>query len=316
MRGAQLKAVPLFALLSPNDRAEVAAVAEFRDVAPGAVLFRRADVRSALFVVLTGRLRLTHMLQGRRETLALINAPGFLAEQALVHPTQLHEHTATADLPTTLLVLPGAAFLRLARKRPALGQRVLASVLDVLTDRLISADTKLLTVAATGRIAASAHDLDELSALILRTVLPAVRARLGLFVLFRPEQELAVIREALGYRKRLRGRRLPLRHDPVLGRILRSGEPLVVSREETLRDPHWRTLYGGAGLLAVPLIVGTHVVGALFVAEKRQGKDFSSNNQLLLTIVAQQIAVAVATASIEEQERMREELDRIYIKPL
>lgn len=316
MRGAQLKAIPLFALLAPNDRAELAAVAEVRTLAPGELLFRRGDVRSTLFIVLDGRMRLTHLLQGRRETLALINPPGFLAEQALVHPTQLHEHTATADLPTTVLALSGAAFLRLARKRPALGQRVLATVLDVLTDRLVSADTKLLTVAATGRIAAGAHDLDELSALILRTVLPAVRARLGLFVLFRPEPALAIVREALGYRKRLRGRRLPLQRDPVLGRVYRSGEPLVVSREETQRDPHWRTLYSGAGMLAVPFIVGVQAVGALFVAEKRQGKDFSANNRLLLTIVAQQIAVAVATTSIEEQERLREELERIYIKPL
>lgn len=316
MLPSRLKSVPLFAPLSPAERAELAAVVHVRAVHAGEVVFRRGDVRAALLVVITGRLRVTQTIRGRRETLALINPPGFVGEQALVHPTQLHEHTATADLTSTLLVLPGAAFLRLVRRRPTLGVKLLAATVDVLADRLTHADAKLLTVAATGRIAAAAVDLDELAALVLRILLPAVRARLGLFVLFKPEQGVAVVREALGYRKRFRGRRLPLARDPVLGRVLRSGETIVVSREEVQRDPHWQTRYSGPGMLAVPLVVGTHAVGALFVADKRQGEDFSVNNQLLLTIVAQQIAVAVATTAIEEQERLREELERIYIKPL
>lgn len=308
--------LPLFATLNASERLSLVRITERWTVEEGQPVFRRGELRQALVVVLKGRLRVVQTFNNQPETLAQLGPGSFIGEQALVNPTQLHEYSAMADLRSDLLLIPGAAFLKLRRSQPHLAVKLLSNILAVIADRLSHADTKLLTLYTTGKIATLAVDLHELTALVLQTILHTLRARLGVFVTFDPEADQLIIRQAVGYRRNLRGVRLPLRRDPLLGRLYRSRETIVIDRQSYHRDPHWKTPYAGPGVLAMPVTVGQKIIGAILVADKRGGQDFSVNNQLLLSIVARQIAVAIAEKAIEEEKHLVEELERVYIKPL
>ncbi|MBI3115288.1 MAG: cyclic nucleotide-binding domain-containing protein [Candidatus Kerfeldbacteria bacterium] len=316
MRKASHLDIPLFATLTETERKQLGDLGARRLFGEGDTVFRAGDLRNALMVVLKGRLRIFQMFNGHPETLALLEAGSFSGEEALVNPTKQHQHSAVADIASELLFIPGDAFLALERKQPHLAVKLLSSVLSVIADRLTHADTKLLTLYATGRIAALATDLRELIHLILSTVARTVHARQALFVLFHPEEQRAMIRDAIGYRKNLQGRSVALDRDPVLGRVFRSDEAVVVTRTQTSRDAHWETVYSSSGMLAVPITVGRSVLGAIYVGDKRNGEDFSVNNRLLLSIVTNQIAVSVQDAKLEEEKRASEELERVYIQPL
>ncbi len=313
---ARFRAIPLLAGLTVTERTQVLRLAEVRHYAEGEVVFRRGDLRQALVIVLEGRVRIYQVFNGQPETLAQLEPYAFIGEQALISPTQEHEQSATADIASTIVSLRGDDFLRLRRRQPHLAVKVLLNILATIADRLTHADTKLLTLYNTGKIASLASNLRELTSLVLRTVVHTVRAHNGLFVVFKPEENIAVIREAIGYRTTLTGVRLPLDRDPIFGRLARTGEDVVISREQLSRDSHWRTRYSTPGLLAVPIIVGKKIIGAICVGDKRQGQNFSVNNRLLLSIVARQTAVAVEEAALEEEKHLVEELERVYIKPL
>lgn len=311
-----LRDIPLFTALTPAERTLLASITKRREVVEGEHIFKRSDLRSALIMVVRGRIRIYHVFQGQVETLALLGPASFIGEQALINPTQLHQHSAVADIGSELLVIRGSDFLRLRRKQPHLAVKVLSGLVGMLADRLSHADTKLLTLYTTGKIAASAGTIQGLASSILRIVLPTVKARKGLFVLYRPEEQVAVIREAIGYRTNLPGARIPLGRDPILGRQLRNGEELLVTRSEYHHDAHWKTRYSGPGMLVEPIKAGTQTLGSLLFADKRDGEDFSVNNRLLTSVVARQVAAAVEDAALQEERQLREELKRVYIKPL
>lgn len=316
MNDRLLRNLPLFATLNAAERRALGNCGQRRLVKEGGELFERGRLRDSLIVVLKGRIRIFQMFNGRYETLALLETGSFIGEQALINPTQLHEQSAVADIASEVWTVPGNEFLRLQRQQPHLAVKVLSAVLNVISDRLTHADTKLLTLYTTGKIATLATDLQELAALVLRTLVRTVRARQGLFIVFKPAENHAIIREALGYRKNLSGRTIALERDPIFGRLCRNDERIVVTREQYSRDKHWRTIYSSPGFLTVPVSIGRDVIGAIYVGDKRNGENFSVNNRILLAIVANQIAVAIQDARTEEERRAKEELERVYIKPL
>lgn len=311
-----LREVPLFATLTANERLLVTQRATYRHFREQESIFRRGDLRGELLVVISGRIRLFQSFNGELEILALLEAGSFIGEQALINPTTRHEQSAVADSATDVFGLKGSDFLTLRRRHPHLAVKILSNVLCALADRLSHADTKLLTLYATGKIAALPANLNEQTSQILRTVAAAVHARQALFVVFQSADDAFVIREAIGYRKNLRGKRCHLAADPLFGRLHRLGEDLLVTREQYARDPHWKTAYSAPGMLLMPVTAGRRMIAAILVGDKRAGEDFSVNNRLLVSIVARQIASAVGEAAIEEERKLTEELERVYIKPL
>jgi signal transduction histidine kinase len=127
------------------------------------------------------------------------------------------------------------------------------------------------------------------------------------------------VRVARGEKKPIEGLRLKV-GEGVAGKVVQTGDPMVVqdtSLEHSF-SPIFDRLTGfiTRSMICVPLVVRGHPVGALQVLNKRNA-EFTSNDQELLTIMAQQIAVAMENAKLygrlqERFELAEKELSRTH----
>ncbi len=118
------------------------------------------------------------------------------------------------------------------------------------------------------------------------------------------------VRVARGEKKSLEGLRLKI-GEGVAGKVVQTGEPMVV--QDTSLEQNFSPIFDQItgfvtrSMICVPLLVRGHPVGALQVLNKRNG-EFTSNDLELLTIMAQQIAVAIENAKLYGRLQERFEL--------
>jgi signal transduction histidine kinase len=117
-------------------------------------------------------------------------------------------------------------------------------------------------------------------------------------------------RVARGEKKPLEGLRLKV-GEGVAGKVVQTGEPMVV--QDTSHEASFSPIFDHTtgfvtrSMICVPLLVRGRAVGALQVLNKRNG-EFTSNDLELLTIMAQQIAVAMENAKLYGRLQARFEL--------
>jgi len=106
--------------------------------------------------------------------------------------------------------------------------------------------------------------------------------------------------------ERLRMTRIHL-DETLVGRAAKLGRPLAVSDLSTAElDPHLAVLYeaGWRSLVAVPLLRGGQIVGALVVRRKQPG-EFSAETLALLELFADQSTLALLNAQLYRELKQR-----------
>jgi len=79
-----LRACPLFQTLSSAQLAQVAAIARRRELSGGEAVFREGEAGTELFVVLSGRVRISKRVPGvGEEALSILDPGGYFGEMAL-----------------------------------------------------------------------------------------------------------------------------------------------------------------------------------------------------------------------------------------
>jgi CRP/FNR family cyclic AMP-dependent transcriptional regulator len=132
-KGRLLSAVPLFARLGRTGLAEIAALVDEVDVAAGTVLTREGRSGGEFFVIVDGAIAVE-----RGGTVVRTLGPGeFLGEIALVDGGP-RTATATATVPTRLLVLAHREFHSLMDRFP----EVRMAVLQALAERVRALDAR------------------------------------------------------------------------------------------------------------------------------------------------------------------------------
>ena len=126
-----LRAVFLFRGLSEPERMVLAPYMEERRVAAGGVVVREGDAANEFFIVLEGQVRVT-----RGGTyLTDIGPRGHFGEFGLVRGNR-RSATVTATEDSFLYVLSREHFEEITRLRPALGSRLVLSLLESMGDRM------------------------------------------------------------------------------------------------------------------------------------------------------------------------------------
>jgi CRP-like cAMP-binding protein len=118
-----LKALSLFADLSPRELKIVQGLLHEREYLAGEVIFDEGEEGNALYIVRTGRVAICR--QGRPEhPIAEIDAGGFFGELALLDPAP-RSAQARALEPCKLAVFFGSDFLSLLETESQLSSRIL-----------------------------------------------------------------------------------------------------------------------------------------------------------------------------------------------
>lgn len=131
--------VPLFAGLEDEDLESLIAVANRRKYPKDGVIFFENDVGDALFMILSGRIKVTILSDdGREIILAMLSDADFFGEMSLLD-NEPRSATAIALQETEMVVLHQRDFLTIVEKRP----RVLINLLSVLSARLRKANQQI-----------------------------------------------------------------------------------------------------------------------------------------------------------------------------
>ena len=131
--------VPLFAGLEDEDLESLIAAANRRKYPKDGVIFFENDVGDALFMIVSGRVKVTILSDdGREIILAMLSDANFFGEMSLLD-NEPRSATAIALQETEMVVLHQRDFLAIVEKRP----RVLINLLSVLSSRLRKANQQI-----------------------------------------------------------------------------------------------------------------------------------------------------------------------------
>ena len=131
--------VPLFAGLEDEDLESLISVASRRKFPKDGVIFFEHDVGDALFMIFSGRVKVTILSDdGREIILAMLSDSDFFGEMSLLD-NEPRSATAIALQETEMVVFHQRDFLSIVEKRP----RVLINLLSVLSSRLRKANQQI-----------------------------------------------------------------------------------------------------------------------------------------------------------------------------
>lgn len=155
-----LDRVPLLAHLDAERRRTVREAGRTERVDQGAVLFHEGSPATAMFVVLSGRLKLVRYTARGREMLLHLVGPGQSFAEAAVFGDATYPATAEAVQDSEVWRLSRRVLLDLVRKDPELGlalaasvsrwTRTLASQLELLTQRRVEERLAIYLLSRTG----------------------------------------------------------------------------------------------------------------------------------------------------------------------
>lgn len=143
MLGPVLLGLPLFAMLSPAQAAELALRCSLRACERGQTIVRQGGRDGALFVLLSGRaITLRTDAQGREVILCLLGEGEVIGELDLIDGCA-HSSTVRCEERCMVLVMPAAAFAVHLARHPALAE----AMLKLLTRRLRHAHGRINSLA-------------------------------------------------------------------------------------------------------------------------------------------------------------------------
>jgi CRP/FNR family transcriptional regulator/CRP/FNR family cyclic AMP-dependent transcriptional regulator len=159
--------VPLFADLEDADLDSLIAVATRRKFPKDSVIFFEHDPGDSLFMILSGRVKVTILSDdGREIILSVLGEKDFFGEMSLLD-NEPRSATAIAMEDTEVVILHQKEFLSIVEKRP----RILVLLLAVLSSRLRKANHQIGSLALLdvyGRVASVLLDMAKESGVRLK----------------------------------------------------------------------------------------------------------------------------------------------------
>jgi signal transduction histidine kinase len=176
-----------------------------------------------------------------------------------------------------------------------------------------AARSQLERVQAVTDIALAHLDLDELLPVLLPRIRDILRTDTCALLLLDEEQQELVARAAVGIEEEVeRGVRIPLGKG-FAGRIAAIGRPVILDdvAEADIVNPILAEK-GIRSMLGVPLLAQGRAIGVLHVATLSP-RRFSQDDQELLQLVAERVAVAIERARLHEELILLDELRANFV---
>lgn len=122
-----LRKVPLFASLDQKDLMTLAASARERQYQPGEEMMRQGDTGVGLFILRSGRVRVTQNRQGENFDLGVLDQNQVFGELSLLDDLP-RTATITAIEPSAVLIIPIWDFRAALRENPSMALVLLAAL--------------------------------------------------------------------------------------------------------------------------------------------------------------------------------------------
>lgn len=155
-----IEIVPIFGSLSREEMQEIAHIASSRTFEKGDMVYRAGDRGGTLFVLYTGRVRISRLnVNGREQVIRVIGPGEFIGELSLFSSLPLTDNALALET-STMCVIQGAKLKELMAKYPSIAFKVL----DELSRRLEKAENLIESISlstVTQRLAQALLDLSD-----------------------------------------------------------------------------------------------------------------------------------------------------------
>ncbi len=310
---ASLRLVPLFRELDEKSLEFLAKHVEVLDLGPGEVVYRERDPGDALYIVGSGELSITKVIDWddmNEKVLAVVGKDAFFGEMALLdqEPRSASVRTVSA---ARLLIVRRANFLDLLQQSAVVATKLLLSIIRTVNSRLRQTNRQLVTLYDTGKIIGSVRDLTTMAEDIMERVTETLGVKRGLLVLVNPYSSELETKHVTGYTVEEEALfRLRL-DEGFLGTIFEKKAPMRFEGDpQTLPS---RAGFETSSMLLCPLVSNDVAIGAIVLGNKDSGEPFSNDDENLVAGVATQVATAVENARMVEEREAKERHQRVYI---
>lgn len=139
-----LREIDLFRSMSDRSLGELIPLTSTVTVKPGAVIFNEGDVGDAMYMILSGEVRISKNIHGvGEEALAFLKEGAYFGEMALVGEESQRSAAAIAADTTELAKLTRKDFLALIDRDKEIGVEVLWSFVNTLSNRLRESNERI-----------------------------------------------------------------------------------------------------------------------------------------------------------------------------
>ncbi len=330
---AALQSMPFFEGVPKASLTRIAGQMRRRRLSKGTVVFKQGDQAREFCLLTAGRLEVT-MQGGDPESppIGIMEAPSWFGELAIL-TRQPRTATVTALTGCEVWTLSRDRFELLFARRPEMARHLIATLCDRIQQkdrdflgqsalaieraRLLSdlqkRNEELAALAEVTRAVSASLDLDQTLHTISTHATQLTRSESASIFLYDDDRKTFEVRasyntpegyiaEVEGYQ--ILGARLTAEVQPRSGTLVTRAaaerRPLQIPDIGVTTDYAGRDLllrWGYRAILAVPLLLGERVIGAMNVRRKRAG-EFSTREVELVTTFARQSAVAVENARL------------------
>jgi|GEM_PF-1773891 len=314
LESGDLKKYSVFSGLSEDECSVLLPLLSEQKYNAGAVIYSAGEESGELHLVESGEVIITHRLDHESVTLARLTSGYFFGESGLVEASHRHRTFALAVTETAVIKLTLANFNKLKTTQPHVAFAILIKIARVLSERLTDNTVRIGIISSISRLIndpAKNKNLNTLAQDVITITLQAIpchQAFLGVYLKHNPDHLRILARAGLSYKEL--PTELPTDTDPYLNELHRHDSEILLRSDRYAQGE--KVFYAKKNLLGRAIKVEDNNVGVIVLADKLSG-EFTTQNSLVLQIIAGLIAFALEESYEQEKKRAGEELERKYI---
>jgi CRP-like cAMP-binding protein len=314
-----LKRIPILRVLDEAGLRALADSAQETRFASGAIIFSEGGEDASLFIILSGKVRITKATaSGDEKPIATLSEGGFFGEMALFDD-YYRSATATAATEVRALQISKDSFMKFLASAAEGASKLLLEIMKALAPRIRQTNLELVSLYEAGRIIGKGGEAGEILSGLLAVLEQATSCARGAAFLVNSAAGVLECRAAFGYETDPSSWAEPLTGG-VAEEILRAEGSLAITDYPS--DPRFQSLqpvgYESASMLGAALRAQGVPIGMIALCDKtsREGNriPFTSGDANILAGVAAQASGAIDSARLREEAREKEKLERVYFR--
>ncbi len=309
---SSIKQFAIFKKFTKDELQKLIGIGKEKTLAQGEKLFSAGDARNVFFIVLKGKVAILKKLgASEEEVVTLVTAGEYIAEQALYDSKSKHSHSAEArENQSVVLALPIKDIKKLQLN---CAFKLLQNLLPLISENFAHASNIILTLEHIGALIGRYARIEEMGTEILKTLLETISASRAIIILKEAGGRTGKVRASIGFANNfMLHKTIFIDDDFIFNQVIQKNE-LVNIREADYMIGKKKIPYIEKSVLAAPLSIGNHTIGAIALIDKKKDGGFTANNEVLLSIVAQMVSFGINHAKQLEIREGELELKQEFV---